>query len=160
MRRGVTRSRSCGGGCVRRSPACIAGRRISISCAAIWMPSSRHLQPARQSFYSMSVSDSGLFIQRPSALSETGQAPRAGSTRRPLGIGKSDGHASPAGASMRSGRASARSTPGNGRCRIASLADRNSFRSSREARCSQEHSTLPDRFNLCENCYKFSISIT
>jgi hypothetical protein len=56
---------SWGGGCVRRSPACIAGRRISISCAAIWMPSSRHLQPARQSFYSMSVSDSGLFIQRP-----------------------------------------------------------------------------------------------
>jgi hypothetical protein len=29
------------------------------------MPSSRRLQPARQSFYSMSVSDSGLFIQRP-----------------------------------------------------------------------------------------------
>jgi hypothetical protein len=58
---------SWGGGCVRRSPACIAGRRISISCAAIWMPSSRHLQPARQSFYSMSVSDSGLFIQRPLA---------------------------------------------------------------------------------------------
>ena len=56
---------SCGGGCVRRSPACIAGRRIAISCATTWMPSSRRLQPARQSFYSMSVSDSGLFIQRP-----------------------------------------------------------------------------------------------
>jgi len=26
---------SCGGGCVRRSPACIAGRRIAIRCAAI-----------------------------------------------------------------------------------------------------------------------------
>jgi hypothetical protein len=56
---------SWGGGCVRRSPDCIAGRRISISCATTWMPSSRRLQPARQSFYSMSVSDSGLFIQRP-----------------------------------------------------------------------------------------------
>jgi hypothetical protein len=68
---------SWGGGCVRRSPACIAGRRISIRCAAIWMPSSRHLQPARQSFYSMSVSDSGLFIQRPSALGYPGQSPPA-----------------------------------------------------------------------------------
>jgi hypothetical protein len=58
---------SWGGGCVRRSPACIAGRRISISCATTWMPSSRRLQPARQSFYRMSVSDSGLFIQRPLA---------------------------------------------------------------------------------------------
>jgi hypothetical protein len=58
---------SWGGGCGRRSPACIAGRRIAIRCAAIWMPSSRRVQPARQSFSSMSVSDSGLCIQRPSA---------------------------------------------------------------------------------------------
>jgi hypothetical protein len=56
---------SWGGGCVRRSPACTAGRRIAIRCAAIWMLSSRRLQPARQSLYRMSVSDSGLFIQRP-----------------------------------------------------------------------------------------------
>jgi hypothetical protein len=59
------RARSWGGGCGRRSPACTAGRRIAIRCAAIWMLSSRRLQPARQSLYRMSVSDSGLFIQRP-----------------------------------------------------------------------------------------------
>ena len=58
---------SWGGGCVRRSPACTAGRRIAIRCAVTWMLSSRRLQPAHQSFYSMSVSDSGLFIQRPLA---------------------------------------------------------------------------------------------
>jgi hypothetical protein len=91
---------SWGGGCVRRSPACIAGRRISISCAAIWMPSSRHLQPARQSFYSMSVSDSGLFIQRPLA-------------RR---LARDSG--------LNSQSPSARITPNDGRCRIASLAGR------------------------------------
>ena len=84
---------SWGGGCVRRSPACTAGRRIAIRCAVTWMLSSRRLQPAHQSFYSMSVSDSGLFIQR--LLARTiSQA--------------SDGHDSPAGASTCSGRASAR----------------------------------------------------
>jgi len=56
---------SGGGGCGRRSPDCTAGRRIAIRCAAIWMLSSRRLQPARQSLYRMSVSDSGLCIQRP-----------------------------------------------------------------------------------------------
>ena len=59
---------SWGGGCGRRSPACTAGRQIAISCVAARMPSSRHVQPARQSSYRMSVSDSGLFLQRPSAL--------------------------------------------------------------------------------------------
>ena len=58
---------SWGGGCGRRSPACTAGRQIAISCVAARMPSSRHVQPARQSSYRMSVSDSGLFIQRPLA---------------------------------------------------------------------------------------------
>ena len=56
---------SGGGGCGRRSPDCTAGRRIAIRCAAIWMPSSRRLQPARQSLYRMSVSDSGLFDHQP-----------------------------------------------------------------------------------------------
>ncbi len=60
-------ARSWGGGCGRRSPDCTAGRRIAIRCAAAWMLSSRRLQPAHQSLYRMSVSDSGLFIQRPSA---------------------------------------------------------------------------------------------
>ena len=64
---------SWGGGCGRRSPACTAGRQIAISCVAARMPSSRHVQPARQSSYRMSVSDSGLFIQRPSAHSRPGR---------------------------------------------------------------------------------------
>jgi len=44
-------------------------------------------------------------------------------------------------------------------CRVARCArfqqsvDRNLFRSSREARHSQERPTLSNRFNLCENCY-------
>jgi len=71
------------------------------------------------------------------------------------GRGKGDGHASPVGASMRSGRALARTSsvaPDDERWRMASLVDRNSFWSSRGARRFQEHSTLPDRFNLYENC--------
>ena len=63
---------SWGGGYGRRSPDCIARRRIAIRCAAAWMPSSRRLQPARQSLYRMSVSDSGLCIQRPLASRPVG----------------------------------------------------------------------------------------
>jgi len=40
--------------------------------------------------------------------------------------------------------------------RVQRSVDRNLFRSSRGARHSQECSTLSNRFNLCENCYKSS----
>ena len=60
---------------------------------------------------------------------------------------------SPAGASTRSGRASARIMPDDGRWRITSLVDRNSFRSPCRARNPQERSTLSNWFNRCENCY-------
>ena len=74
------------------------------------------------------------------------------------GTGKGEGHASPAGASTRSGRTLARTTSDDGRCQIASLVDRRSFWSSHRAHCSQEYSALPDGFNLCENCRRVEIA--
>jgi hypothetical protein len=51
-------------------------------------------------------------LRRAEALAEVGQALRAGSTQVPLAHGQDNRHASPAaGASMRSGRASARCAP-------------------------------------------------
>jgi len=38
--------------------------------------------------------------------------------------------------------------------RLRQSVDRNSFRSPCEASHSQERSTLSNRFNICENCYK------
>jgi len=93
-------------------------------------------------------------LRRAKALAEVGQALRAGSTQVPLAYGKDNRYASPAGASMRSGRALARTngvTPDDGRRRIASPVDRNSFRSpcgERERDCA-----CPRRFNLYENRY-------
>ena len=49
-------------------------------------------------------------LRRAEALAEVGQALRAGSTQVPLAHGQDNRHASPAGASMRSGRASARTS--------------------------------------------------
>jgi hypothetical protein len=50
-------------------------------------------------------------LRQAQALAEVGQALRAGSTQVPLAHGQDNRHASPAGASMRSGRASARCAP-------------------------------------------------
>jgi hypothetical protein len=49
-------------------------------------------------------------LRHAQALAEVGQALRAGSTQVPLAHGQDNRHASPAGASMRSGRASARTS--------------------------------------------------
>jgi len=49
-------------------------------------------------------------LRRAEALAEVGQALRAGSTQVPPAHGQDNRHASPAGASMRSGRASARTS--------------------------------------------------
>jgi|GEM_PF-4504853 len=78
---------------------------------------------------------------------------RAPRTTRRIGT-KDNRHASPTGASMRSGRALARTsgvTPDDGRCRMSSLTDRRACRSPRRERdgdCGR-----PRRFNLYEKCY-------
>jgi len=63
-------------------------------------------------------------LRRAEALAKVGQALRAGSTQVLPAYGKDNRSASPAGASMRSGRALARTrgvTPDDGRWRMSSL---------------------------------------